>query len=675
MKKLILSATLVVLGLMISAQKQQLRPHLKFEVPIEAFQKNASIENTPLAGELTPAIPSLNYKATNTVNIIGIGTSANAYSYGYAGGQRSMVCTNDELGVVTNIHRMGGALDPEGSSNNLGYDFSTNWGIDWSVMNEFYLASGHGPTMRLARYPQQGIFNPAGNTNPDDAYMVYLAPIINGSGSFFGDYVYGRVRIGDITDTTVNFNASNPGAGIYQGVPDGFTVTATGDFWALDYNVGFGSTGGNEWLQQLLISHGVWNQTEEDYDMTQFLLPCPTLDTTMPPLCGRVEFSPDGQHGYIVVLTDNGNVAISAGQSFYPVLWRTADYGTTWEGPIEVALAGEEGIWGVLNFLDAEEIEELYDPAPDPDEIPFTTAYDFDLSVGVDGNPCIAVVVGVTSEQPYGIITERSDESGYLYMAPFILHSVAKGNPGSWQGHELGRLYQFRGTYGEDLWEDNRIQIARDRSGDKMFVAWLDTDTTISSENNNPDIWARGYSIGYNWLTYHHETLHDEPQNMTYGSEATYAAHFFALSNEVIYNDASYWPTYTLPMVYEVMDYVPSDPVEYRYIQNAFFWEQQFLYGPPPPGIIEKESTIAAVSEVIPNPATTSATFTLGITRPAVANVSIINLTGQRIKQFAQQLATGNNTISLEVAELKAGLYLCIMQVDGEQVTRKIVVE
>ncbi|NCA86147.1 MAG: T9SS type A sorting domain-containing protein [Clostridia bacterium] len=675
MKKLILSATLVVLGLMISAQKQQLRPHLKFEVPIEALQKNASIENTPLAGELTPAIPSVNYKATNTVNIIGIGTSANAYSYGFAGGQRSMVCTNDALGVVTNIHRMGGALDPEGSSNNLGYDFSTNWGIDWSVMNEFYLASGHGPTMRLARYPQQGIFNPAGNTNPDDAYMVYLAPIINGSGSFFGDYVYGRVRIGDITDTTVNFNASNPGAGIYQGVPDGFTVTATGDFWALDYNVGFGSTGGNEWLQQLLISHGVWNQTEEDYDMTQFLLPCPTLDTTMPPLCGRVEFSPDGQHGYIVVLTDNGNVAISAGQSFYPVLWRTADYGTTWEGPIEVALAGEEGIWGVLNFLDAEEIEELYDPVPDPDEIPFTTAYDFDLSVGVDGNPCIAVVVGVTSEQPYGIITERSDESGYLYMAPFILHSVAKGNPGSWQGRELGRLYQFRGTYGQELWEDNRIQIARNRIGDRMFVAWLDTDTTISSENNDPDIWARGYSTNHHSLTYNGETLHDEPQNMTYGSEATYAAHFFALSNEVIYNDATYWPTYTLPMVYEVMDFVPSEPVEYRYIQNAFFWEQQFLMGPPPPGIIEKESTIAAVSEVIPNPATTTATFTLGITRPAVANVSIINLTGQRIKQFAQQLATGNNTISLEVAELKAGLYFCIMQVDGEQVTRKIVVE
>lgn len=675
MKKLILSATLVVFGFMLLAQKQQLKPHLKFEAPIVAFQKNASIENTPLAGELTPAIPTVNYKATNALNIIGIGTSANAYSYGFAGGQRSMVCTNDELGVVTNIHRMGGALDPEGTSNNLGYDFSTNWGIDWSVMNEFYLASEHGSTMRLARYPQQGIFNPAGNTNPDDAYMVYLAPIINGSGSFFGEYVYGRVRIGDITDTTANFNASNPGAGIYQGVPDGFTVTATGDFWAVDYNVGLGSTGGNEWLQQLLISHGMWNQAEEDYDMTQFLLPCPTLDTTLRPLCGRVEFSPDGQHGYIVVLTDNGNVAISAGQSFYPVLWRTTDYGTTWEGPIEVALAGEEGIWGVQNFLNVEEIEELYDPAPYPDEIPFTTAYDFDLSVDAEGNPCIAVVVGVTSEQPYGIITERSAYSGYLYMAPFILHSDAKGNPGSWEGYELGRLQSFRGNYDEELWEDNRIQIARNRSGDRMFVAWLDTDTIISIENNLPDIWVRGYSTNYHSLTYHSETLQDEPQNMTYGSEATFAAHFFALSDEVIYNDAFDWPTYTLPMVYEVMDYMPSDPVEYRYIQNAFFWEQQFLMGPPPPGIIEKESTIAAVSEVIPNPATITATFTLGIIRPAVANISIINLTGQRIRRFSRQLAKGNNTISINVADMPVGLYFCTMQVDGEQITRKIVVK
>lgn len=674
MKKLILSTIFVVLGFMVSAQKQQLRPNLKFEAPSEALHKNSLNESTPLAGELSPAISSVNYKATNAINIIGIGTSANAYSYGFAGGQRSIVCTNDELGVVTNIHRMGGVLDPEGYSGDLGYDFSTNWGIDWSVMNKFYEARD-GYMVLSARFPQQGIFNPIGNTNPDEAYMAYLAPILGGTNPPYGMYVYGRVRIGDITDTTVNFSSPDPGAGIYQNIPDGFTVTATGDFWAVDYNVAMSSTGGDEWLQQLLISHGVWNQSEDDYDMTQFLLPCPTLDTTMPPLCGRVEFSPDGQHGYIVVLTDNGNVAISAGQSFYPVLWRTADYGATWEGPIEVALAGEEGIWGVLNFLDAEEIEELYDPVPDPDEIPFTTAYDFDLSVDADGNPCIAVVVGVTSEQPYGIITERSAYSGYLYMAPFILHSDDKGNPGSWQGYELGRLYQFRGTYGEELWEDNRIQIARNRIGDRMFVAWLDTDTAVSTENNAPDIWARGFSTDYHSLTYHSQTLMDEPQNLTLGSEATFAAHFFALSDEVIYNDASYWPTYTLPMVYQVMDYLPSEPVEYRYIQNAFFWEQQFLTGPPPPGIIEKESTITAVSEVIPNPATTTATFTLGITRPAIANISIINLTGQRIKRFTQQLATGNNTITLDVAELKAGLYFCTMQMGGEQISRKIVVE
>jgi hypothetical protein len=673
MKKLILSTVFTVFVFMLSAQKQQLKPNLKFEKPIEAFQKSNMNENKLLAGELTPAVPSFNYKTTDAVNIVPLGTSANAYSYGFAGGQRSMVCTNDELGIVTNIHRMGGALDPGGYSGDLGYDFSTNWGMDWSVMNEFYEA-GDGYMFLPARFPQQGIFNPIGNTNPDDAYMVYLAPILDGINPPYGKYVYGRVRIGDNTDTTVNFSSSDPSSGIYQNVPDGFTVTATGDFWAVDYNAAMSPTGGNEWLQQLLISHGVWNQTEDDYEMTQFLLPCPTLDTTMRPICGRVEFSPDGQHGYIVVLTDNGSVAISAGQSFYPVLWRTADYGASWDGPIAVALAGEAGIWGVQNFLDNEEIEELYDPVPDPDEIPFTTAYDFDLSVDADGNPCIAVVVGVTGEGPYSIITERSDESGYLYMAPFILHSDAKGNPGSWFGGELGRLHQFRGTYG-DIFEDNRIQIAREPSGDNMIIAWLDTDTTVSNENNNPDIWARGYSTSEHMLTFNYENEMYGAQNLTYASEATFQSHFFALSNEVIYNDDQNWPTYTLPMVYEVLEYDPINPVQYRYIQNAFFWEQQFLIGPPPPGIIEKESTITAVSEVVPNPATTTATFTLGITRPAVANISIVNLTGQRIKRFTHELTMGNNTISINVAELKAGLYFCTIQVDDELVTRKIVVE
>jgi len=70
-------------------------------------------------------------------------------------------------------------------------------------------------------------------------------------------------------------------------------------------------------------------------------------------------------------------------------------------------------------------------PLPDPEEIPFTTAYDFDLSIDGNGDPQIAVVVGVTGEEPYSIITGISVTTGYIFTAAFLLSSTDKGNEGS----------------------------------------------------------------------------------------------------------------------------------------------------------------------------------------------------------------------------------------------------
>ncbi len=126
----------------------------------------------------TPA----NYKNTGDVNfvtVVSIGTASNAYSYGYAGGQKSMLYANNDINTISHFHRMGGTLDPGGYSGDLGYDVSIDGGMTWTNQIECYTATNNGGGtyfIDAGRYPNHGIYNPIGNTDPDNAYLTFLAP-------------------------------------------------------------------------------------------------------------------------------------------------------------------------------------------------------------------------------------------------------------------------------------------------------------------------------------------------------------------------------------------------------------------------------------------------------------------------------------------------------------------
>jgi len=81
MKKALLFLVAVVFGIAAVAQNYTLKPNnrVAFE-PTKAYN----------LGEARQMVePNHNYKNTDFVTIIAIGTSANAYGYGYAGGQKS----------------------------------------------------------------------------------------------------------------------------------------------------------------------------------------------------------------------------------------------------------------------------------------------------------------------------------------------------------------------------------------------------------------------------------------------------------------------------------------------------------------------------------------------------------------------------------------------------------
>ncbi len=665
MRKLLLFTIALFLGYAVTAQAPALKPNIKAEKAIPGPHIGLEINNNPVVGQTPINKPA--FKATDVISIIDIGTSANAY--GQANGGRANLNLNNEINVVSNFHRMGGNLDPGGYSGDLGFESSADGGMDWNpMMYEVHVAiqnTGGEYYIDAGRYPQHGLYNPPGNTDPNEAYIVHFAAALGASnGATWGAYVYGRSKIGDPTDTTYHF-VQSPGVDQFYYVPDGFCLNSLGEYWVTDVNTNW-TSGAGVYLNQLMISHGVWDEATDDFvvEMTPF-----DLETTaaQSPAFSQVAFSPDGQIGYILALADIGEVQVSEGQSFYPVLFRTEDGGASWSDPIAVALAGDDGIEAVLNYLSDEEIAELYEAPPDREEIPFTTAFDCDISVDAWGNPHIAVVIGITGSTTYSIISERSVTTGFTFNGCFLLSSDDLGNEDSWTGRLLDRTSSFRGEFGE-LSEDNRMQIARDEVGHNMFMAWIDTDTTISLTNTAPDIWARGFNIPNGYLT-QNEAGEDKPNNVTFGSEATFSAYYFGMGNEV-YHDG--FGNYTIPFTYEVMDPIdPAAPVQFKYIQDFTF---ELGVGIDENGLSNKQAL--QVSQASPNPASTFARFEVELNNAASVSLKVSNMMGQVIQERAPQaMQAGSNPIAINVSTFPSGIYFYTIEAGNESVTKKLIVK
>jgi hypothetical protein len=379
-----------------------------------------------------------------------------------------------------------------------------------------------------------------------------------------------------------------------------------------------------------------------------------------------VAFAPDGMTGYMAVLTDNGEVPVSAGRSYLPVLWKTTDAGLTWEGPITVALAGENGIDEVKNFLSDEELEELYGTIPDRDSIPFTTAFDFDLHVDALGNPHIAVVIGITGDDPYSFITGQSEISGYMFAAAFdITYDNANEN---WMGYELGRIKTFRGYFG-DITEGNRIQIASSWDGAYMFVTWNDTDLPGVQNNQQPDIWCRGINVMLGYLTSINGL--NEPYNVTEFSQGMWQAYFHNLSYYAFDVEGVYY-LFTVPLTY--LDMNPEDPGEevlYKYITD--FKADFFIDGISD---LDGEKKEFDISGAVPNPASNKASFAIEVFEAANLELSIYNLTGQKVLVLpGKPYPPGTHPITFDVSGFNAGVYFLIVTSGDTQVARKMIVE
>jgi hypothetical protein len=673
------NALLILLALVISIggysqQRAVIKDNVKSLSAIKADRIGIEPVKTKPITTATVTTPG-SFKSTGDVNfvtVISLGTASNAYSYGYAGGQKSMVYANSDINTVTHIHRMGGTLDPGGYSGDLGVDISTDGGMTFTSMVEIYTSTISGGTYNTdaARYPNHGIWNPEGNTDPDNAYVTFFAPTIDGSNGAdsWGGHAYGRARIGDLTnDTTKNLSHSSPP--YYQYIPDAYDVSKDGIIIGVDANQDW-TSGTLVYQGSLIVYRGEWDEGIGDFVFDRSLIDFPTNAENDRTVHIKFAFGPDGQTGYICVITDNASITpLGDLRFYYPVVIKTTDGGLSWEDPVAVRLDGPDGLPGVLNYLTDEQIAEIFvEPLPARDEIPYTTAFDCDIAVDIYGNPHIGVVIGIGSATEYAIID-------YPYSrAAFDIYSDDGGT--TWGAYNCGKINMFRGTFGTDYTEDNRIQLCTSQEGDRVYVTWLDTQLEGAEENNAPDVFIRGIGVSSpnseEWCHTGNESGEDMPVNVTTFSEAMWQA-YFATTSRYALDDGD--GNYTIPITYQALTtpFDPLLPVQYKYIQDFVFTEADWIDCWE--DVAEINAELPVVSQNYPNPVSRATTIDVSLPTGGNLSLKVSNLLGQEVLTIDRGYVTaGSHSFTIDCSTLEQGVYFYSVKANDGEVTKRMIV-
>jgi hypothetical protein len=684
MKKLLLICLILSFGLFAYSQKTyKLRPGVKV-MKVEDVQPQKTgldLEKRTYIGNPVPAPRQVsNSSGRDIVTVINIGSAANIYTYGYANGTATYVWYNKDLNAVTNLHRMGGPVGPAGQySGDLCYDISLDGGQTWTNQVKIYTSNIPGSQYNLdaARYPQGALYNPAGNTDPANAYMTFFAATMDGSnGGQWGSYGYGVGNLVNLDDTTKHLLTSDLENGYYQGIPTAYLTTRNGNAVMADAALLDSYT---EYMGNIIFMRGVFNEDLGDFEWEQFLHEAPAGYARYL----KIAFDPTGQTGYVLWCDGNGSIPMMEGWS-YPLLLKTEDGGETWSDVISVNTSGPDGIDAIKNWLTDEMIQTLWEPPyPTRDEILFTTPW-FNTDIGCDawGNPHIGVTV---------FIGGPGLDPGYILVEPesfgvFDIYSIDDNNE-EWYAVNLGTLSTYSGEFvypGSDpLTEYNRIDVTSSWDGTKMFFTWLETRLPGVETNTSPDIYARGFDLFNNKIT--KDTLDADVGgacNVTNFSEAMWQSYFKAGSYYSIDEGDPGEATYTIPLVYADMD--PQDvtqPVQFKYIQDFSFTDADFIMAtgnPPisPVGIKEPvNENIALVSQNYPNPFGENSNIHVKLIKSSTLSLEIHNITGQKVMEINKgNVAAGSYTFTIDGSALTDGVYFYTVTAGTQKVTRKMLI-
>ncbi len=520
--------------------------------------------------------------STSVLHAEQIGTAGNLLTI--IEGTCNQIDVDDQLNLVTFIHRN----DPTVFGGNLAqyrfdvsHDRGGSWTADLGTLNND-VSIDNSATSPQCRFPQAGIFNPGGNTNPDSAYLIYSGTYHNGT-NWIGQ-ARGRGLISGDT-STFNVHLDPVTSPTHGAIATGFCHGAPGVYWNLnrEYNGGF-NAGDPQVTTGLIVQKGVWNSGTKDVDWTQQTISqnfvhalSGTTDFTVV-YSTNIAFDPTGQYGWIVALAD---ITPDLDSVLDPIFWKSTDFGATWSSAIRVDLDSLPEVMA--------ELGQFNEVSGDPSSgVPTGWGDDGDLVVDAWGNPHFLTLVG--SGTGYGI------EYAGFDMWDLTFNSTSPSCQGGWNGWRgiyLDSLHSLQGDMTSDatpFTESNRPMASTTLDGKKLFFFWTESDVAWVGSNDNvlPNLFGKGVDPEHFLTT---KTINFSEGDALFGGETSNTA-------GGIYGGAKYGTaspralvngdTYNVPVVLTQIDYnfdlttglgASDQPAAFWYINNINFEKCNFSEG------------------------------------------------------------------------------------------------
>ncbi|MFC2111367.1 T9SS type A sorting domain-containing protein, partial [Bacteroidota bacterium] len=580
-----------------------------------------------------------------TISTVLINSSANIYTSLVE--QQSCLTVDEGLGLIHFTHRANpNVLGAE--SGDIVSSKSTDGGDTWSSMLVLSNTTGYNN-----RYPSGTIYNPTGNTNPNQAFLAFVGPSHDGAAtSTWDNNFFGSARL-DSTNINVQYFPSY-GALIRMGMETvGNKVHVCGAAYT-DNNPVYT-------LDTVYLMTGTFNSGQNTFDWTTTKLK-PTFvkeadgNDFVYTWHFNTAWSSDGTIGY--VWTFGRDSAVDT-RSYQPIVWKTINSGANWS---QMPVFDFSTLSVITDRLQKMKAMTTSRPM-------FSTAADG----VVDANGDLHLVCKIRAAS-----SNHTDSLGYsFYVAGpdlanplFDVYTTSTG----WDALFLGKTYTItvpadESGYGagtEAVGWDLRMQAGKTANGTKIFASWTDTDTNIAPIGSTnlminlyPDIYAMGWDIISGDKTY--------PTNFTLGTSLDADCFFHFMSNIVLANGG----TYTIPMTKTDLGIDPLSPVFHKYIKGIEFVDADFT-----DGITENNYHSFKVTQNYPNPFSDYTYIDIVSDINSLAIVDIYNVMGQKvISSITTNLHAGKNSLKINCKDLNPALYLYSVTIGDKTVTQRMMVK
>ncbi|MBL7909567.1 MAG: T9SS type A sorting domain-containing protein [Bacteroidia bacterium] len=606
---------------------------------------------------------------------------------------------NDELNTVSFIHRMNKTYPvtptpvSTATSGVIVGMITTNWGTTW---DSTVLWSNN---TEWGRYPQGGMYNPPGNTNVNNAYVIAQGPTTGAATGWLGNY-YASRQMGSAnysnTITTVpnemqwmsktgpfapNLNRHDFAAYCFTSTDDGKVRTIGG---ITDESVASDTA--------VMVVTGSFNAGVFNWAGTQ--INPPTLVNTN---SGDEEWvsrpmmawNESGTTGYVVIIGARAG-ATGSNKGYQPIVYKTTNSGTSWS-----LLPGIDFNSGAFNNVLAP-LDSADSFGVKTKVIPFFNWIE-GMDVAVDANNKLHIFTSI-------IPSSIDHPDSLAYISTYLI----QGENYRWP-HVPGQrpyLYDFRGDgtaawtcltvdsmssegpaglstgygFADNPWDvdasgnkcriDARLQLSRSSDGQYVIYNWAESDSNFTNGgkkwNNIPNVKARCYSVAGNSL-HPVEINVTKPATGSNPNVASRAMYHFTSPTSATTAIGPLGPRLTMPItVTNGNPYTQTAP-------QHWYMSADLNFGSV--GVAENALNSASNSVVYPNPASGNAVLAIDLKDNSNVDITVLNTIGQIVKTNKAQGQVGENNINIDLGGLSTGIYMVNIKVGNASSTKKLVVQ